>query len=79
MQEGELRVLRQVLQDVIQARFPEIVPYAKKHIESIEDIGVLLRLNVKMSTVQIAEEALQFLLLNSRQTVIMPAIMWLRR
>ncbi len=61
MQEGELRALHLAVLDVIQERFPEILPYAKKQIDGIEDTEVLRRLNVKMSTVQTAEEALQYL------------------
>ena len=59
--EGELRGLHLALQDVIQARFPEILPYAKKQMEGIEDSEVLRHLNVKMSMAQTAEEALQYL------------------
>jgi hypothetical protein len=59
--EGELRGLHLAVQDVIQERFPEIVPYSKKQIDGIEDTELLRRLNVKMSTVQTAEEALQYL------------------
>ena len=61
MKEGELRARHQDVLDVIQARFPEILPYAKKQMESIEDSEVLRHLNVKMSTAQTAEEALQYL------------------
>jgi predicted transposase YdaD len=59
--EGELRGLHLAVQDVIQARFPEILPYAKKQMDGIEDTEVLRRLNVKMSMAQTAEEALQYL------------------
>jgi hypothetical protein len=59
--EGAVQGLHLVVQDVIQARFPEILPYAKKQIEGIEDTDVLRRLNVKMSTAQTAVEALQYL------------------
>jgi predicted transposase YdaD len=61
VQEGELRALHQALLDVVQARFPEILPYTKKQTESIEDTEILRRLIVKMSTVQTTEEALQYL------------------
>jgi hypothetical protein len=61
MQEGELRGLHRAVQDVIQERFPEILPYAKKQIEGIQDAGILRRLIVKMSTAQTAEEAFQYL------------------
>ena len=62
MKEGELRARHQDVLDVIQARFPEILSYAKKQIEGIEDTELLRHLNVKMSTAQTAEEALQYLL-----------------
>ena len=61
IKEGELRARHQVVLDVIQARFPEILLYAKKQIADIQDTELLRRMNVKMSTVQTAEEALQYL------------------
>ncbi len=61
IKEGELRARHQDVLDVIQARFPEILPFAKKQIEGIKDTEVLRRLIVKMSTAQTAEEALQYL------------------
>ncbi len=60
--EGKLQGLHLAVLDVIQERFPEILPYTKKQTESIDDTEVLRRLNVKMSTVQTAEEALQYLI-----------------
>ncbi len=66
VQEGELRALHQAVLDVIQARFPELLPYAKKRVDGIEDTEILRRLNVKMSTVQTVEEALQYLLALSK-------------
>jgi hypothetical protein len=61
LKEGELRARHQDVLDVIQARFPEILPFAKKQMEGIEDIELLRRMNIKMSTVQTAEEAFQYL------------------
>jgi predicted transposase YdaD len=61
VQEGELRALHQALLDIVQARFPEILPYTKKQTEGIEDTEILRRLIVKMSTVPTTEEALQYL------------------
>ncbi len=61
MKEGELRARHQDVLDVIQARFPEIFPYAKKQMEGIQDAEILRHLIVKMSTVRTAEEALQYL------------------
>jgi len=65
--EGELRGLHQAVLDVIQARFPEILPYAKKQMEGIEDTEILRRAIVKMSTVQTAEESLQYLFTVDRE------------
>jgi hypothetical protein len=59
--EGELRGLHLAVLDVIQARFPEILPYAKKQLEGIDETEILRHSIVKMSTVQTAEEALQYL------------------
>ncbi|SRR6266487_4596933 len=67
MKEGELRARHQDVLDVIQARFPEILPYAKKQMEGIEDTEVLRRTIVKMSTVQTAEESLQYLFTVDRE------------
>jgi hypothetical protein len=60
--EGAVQGLHLAVQDVIQARFPEILLYAKKRTDGIEDTELLRRLNVKMSTVQTVEEALQYLI-----------------
>jgi hypothetical protein len=60
--EGKLQGLHLAVLDVIQERFPEILPYAKKQIDGIEDTEMLRRLIVKMSMVQTAEEALQYLI-----------------
>jgi len=61
MQEGELRGLHRAVQDVIHERFPEILPYAKKQLDGIQDAEILRHLIVKMSTVRTAEEAFQYL------------------
>jgi hypothetical protein len=60
--EGAVRGLRHAALDVIQARFPEIHPYAKKQIDVLEDTNALHRLVVKMSTAASEEEALQYLI-----------------
>jgi len=67
MKEGELRARHQDVLDVIQARFPEILPYAKKQLEGVQDVEILRHLIVKMSTVQTAEEALQYLITIGRE------------
>ena len=61
LKEGELKARYQDVLNVIQARFPEILPYAKKQMEGIKDTELLSRMNVKMSMVQTAEEALEYL------------------
>jgi hypothetical protein len=61
MQEGELLALHQAVLDIVQERFSEIVSFAKKQIDDIQDPEILRRLNVKMSIAQTPEEALQYL------------------
>ena len=65
-QEGKLEAWHQAVLDVIQERFPEIMPFAKRQVDGIEDTEVLRRLNLKMSTVQTIEEALEYLLTLSK-------------
>ena len=57
----ELQRQRQMLLDIVRERFPKIVRPVSKLIEAIEDPAVLLRLIVKVSTVQTSEEAKQLL------------------
>jgi hypothetical protein len=66
IQKGKLEALHQAILDVIQERFSEIAPYAKRQIEGIGDTEVLRRLNVVMSTVKTAEEALQYLIASGK-------------
>ncbi|HKF38170.1 MAG TPA: hypothetical protein VKB35_14845 [Ktedonobacteraceae bacterium] len=61
IQEGELQALHQAVLDIVQERFPEIVPFARKQIDAIREPEILRRLNVKMSIAQTSEEALQYL------------------
>lgn len=61
MQEGELLALHQAVLDIVQERFSEIVSFAKKQIDDIQDPEILRRLIVKMSIAQTPEEALQYL------------------
>jgi hypothetical protein len=67
MKEGELRARHQDVLDVVQARFPEILPYAKKQLEDIQDAEILRHLIVKMSMVRTAEEAFQYLFTIGKQ------------
>lgn len=62
----ELQRQRQALLDVVQKRFPELVPLMKEKTDAIEDPTILLHLIVKISTAQTSEEAEQ-LLLNKRE------------
>jgi len=61
MQEGELRALRQAVLDIVQERFSEIISFARKQIDDIQDPETMHRLIVKMSIAQTPEEALQYL------------------
>ena len=58
----ELQRQHQTLLDIVLERFPKIARSVSKPIEAIEDPAILLRLIVKMSTVQTAEEAKHLLL-----------------
>jgi flagellar biosynthesis/type III secretory pathway protein FliH len=61
MQEGELRALRQAVLDIVQERFSEIISFARKQIDDIQDPEIMHRLIVKMSIARTPEEALQYL------------------
>jgi hypothetical protein len=61
LKEGELRALRQTIVDVVQERFPEIAALTKKRVDAIEDLALLRRLNLKVSTAQTIQEAEQSL------------------
>ncbi len=66
-QEGELQALRETLLDIVQARFPELVPLAKKQASNTKGPQILRHLTVKISTVQTANEAEQLLLALSKE------------
>ncbi len=59
--EKGLEALRQAIVDVVQERFPEIAALTKKRVDAIEDLALLRRLNLKMSTAQTIQEAEQSL------------------
>ena len=61
-EKGREEALRQAVVDVVQERFPEIAALAQKQVEGLEDITLLRRLNVKMSTAQTVQEAVQALI-----------------
>ncbi|HEU0002964.1 MAG TPA: hypothetical protein VFQ36_18780 [Ktedonobacteraceae bacterium] len=56
---GELQGLRAVIADTIEDRFPSLVTLVSSHIQKIEDIALLRRLNVKLSAAQTVQEAEQ--------------------
>jgi len=62
MQEGALQEQRLTVLEIVQARFPDVEPLAKKTVDSIGDLAVLRRLIVKISVIQTEEEAKQALL-----------------
>ena len=61
MEKGKLEALRQAIVDVVQERFPEIAAFTKKQVDATEDLALLRRLNVKMSTARTIQEAEQAL------------------
>ncbi len=60
--EEGIEALRQTLVDVVQEHFPEIVAFAQKQVEGIEDLTLLRHLIVKMSTARTIQEAIQLLI-----------------
>lgn len=62
VEQGKLLAQRQMLLDIIQERFPELVHLAKQQADTIEDPNVLRRLTVRMSVVPTLKEAEQYLL-----------------
>ncbi len=62
IKKGKVEALHQGVLNLIQERFPEIAQYAKKPVEGITDVEVLLHLIIKVGTVQISDETLQVLL-----------------
>ncbi len=62
LEKGKLEGLRQAVMDVVQEHFPEIVAFAQKQVEGMEDLTLLRQLNVKMGTAQTIQEAIQLLI-----------------
>jgi hypothetical protein len=62
LKKGELQAQRETLLDIVQARFPELSPLAKKQMGITKDPQLLRHLTVKISTVQTANEAEQLLI-----------------
>lgn len=61
-EEGKTEGLRQAVAEVVQARFPEIAPFAQKQVAPVHDTSLLLSLLVKISTVPTIQEAIQVLM-----------------
>lgn len=59
LRQGELQMLRNVILDIVQDRFPPLVALVSGHIQNIEDTNFLRRLNVKLSAAQTVQEAEQ--------------------
>ena len=68
-QEGMIEAQRQILLDIVFERFPEIMHLARQQATAVHDPEILHRLTVKMSTVQNPEEAAQYLLAATRDTL----------
>jgi hypothetical protein len=60
--EEGIEALRQTLVDVVQEHFPEVVAFAQKQVEGMEDLTFLRQLIVKMSTARTVQEAIQLLI-----------------
>lgn len=62
IEQGQKETLRQMLMDIIAARFPKLVRFARKQLSDVDDPALLRLLVLKASTVQTAEEAREQLL-----------------
>jgi predicted transposase YdaD len=61
-EEGQKEALQQMLMDIIAARFPKLVRFARRQLSDIDDPALLRLLVLKVSTAQTAEEAREQLL-----------------
>lgn len=68
-EKGRIEAQRQILLDIVFERFPEIMHLARQQATAVHDPEILHRLTVKMSTVQNPEEAAQYLLAATRDTL----------
>ncbi|GAC1367972.1 MAG: hypothetical protein NVSMB44_34140 [Ktedonobacteraceae bacterium] len=57
-----LQRLRQIISDIVQIRFPELVDLASQHVAKISDSNLLQQLNIEMATARDAEQARRILL-----------------
>jgi len=62
IEEGKLLASRQILIDLIQAKFPEAVSLAKRCIDTVDDVEVLQAAAMKMFSMQTIEELFHLLL-----------------
>jgi predicted transposase YdaD len=62
LEKGKIQGQREMLLDLVQSRFPELLTLAKQQTDGITDPGVLPSLNHKLLAVQTIEEARQILL-----------------
>ena len=62
IEKGKIQGQREMLLDLVQIRFPELLTLAKQQTDGITDPGVLPSLNHKLLAVQAVEEARQLLL-----------------
>jgi hypothetical protein len=62
LEKGKIQGQREMLLDLVQMRFPELLTLAKQQTDGITDPGVLPSLNHKLFAAQTIEEARQVLL-----------------
>jgi len=62
VQEESLQEMREALQEIVQARFPKLLRLTKKQIAVVDDPAILHGMIVKMSLVQNAVQAREYLL-----------------
>lgn len=62
LEKGKIQGQREMLLDLVQMRFPELLTLAKQQTDGITDSGVLPSLNHKLFAAQTVEEARQVLL-----------------
>jgi hypothetical protein len=62
LEKGKIQGQREMLLDLVQMRFPELLTLAKQQTDGITDPGVLSSLNHKLFVAQTVEEARQVLL-----------------
>lgn len=61
IEEGKIQGARQAILDIVEDRFPKLLPLAQHHIEPVADLGSLRRILVKVSSMAY-EDAIEFFL-----------------